>query len=121
MENSYYNAFMSKKEENTPFGKKLREARMTSGYTQEELAKLSGVSRRMIVHYETYGKKPDIDKIKKIARVLRISADHLIGISETTKSKKLDDLSYKVMKKVRIIEKLPARDQNTVFSLINAL
>ena len=70
---------------------------------------------------ELHAKKPDIDKIKKLAKSLDISVDCLIGISETGKKKKQEDLSYKIMKKVRIIEKLPTRDRNTIFSLINAL
>jgi transcriptional regulator with XRE-family HTH domain len=105
------------------FSYNLREMRRKKGYTQAELAKISGVSRRAIVHYEKYANRPSIDKVKKLADALETSDDELLGIKRKSKSKKnkSEDVSYKIMKKVRIIEKLPLRDQNAIFRLINSL
>lgn len=105
------------------FGINLKTIREKKGYTQTKLAEISGVSRRAIVHYENHAKKPAFDKVKKLAEALEISIDELFGIanSPVKNKKKNEDLSYKIMKKVRIIEELPTRDQTTIFSLINAL
>lgn len=104
------------------FGQRLKELRRKKGLTQAELAKVSGMSRRMIVHYESYVKMPPTDKIKKIAEAIGVSSDDLIGIQKiSSKNKKRTELSYKLMKKFKIIEELPTREQNTIFSLINAL
>lgn len=102
-------------------GKNLRKLRKEKGYTQAQLAEISGVSRRVIVHYENYIKKPVFENVKKIAEALEISMDDLVGKFESERTKKHEDVSYKIMKKVRVIEKLPTRDQNTIFSLINSM
>lgn len=104
------------------FGQRLKELRQKKGLTQAELAEASGMSRRMIVHYESYVKMPPTNKIKKIAEAMGVSSDDLIGIQKSSsKNKKEPELSYKLMKKLKVVEELPTRDQNTIFSLINAL
>ena len=75
----------------------------------------------MIGHYETQVKRPSIDKVKKLADALNISADSLMDFPESSKKHSKNDLSYKIMKKVRLVENLPARDRNAVFQLINSL
>lgn len=117
----YYNVFMSAEANIIHFGKRLKEARTACGYTQEQLADITGISRRMIVHYESHAKKPDIEKIRKIARSLNVSADYLLSVAVPNPKKKRDDLPFKIMKKVRVIEKLPLKDQNAIFQFINSL
>jgi len=118
MEKTWYNGFMNN--ENI-LAKNLRKTRKGKGYTQAQLAEISGVTRKVIVHYENYVKKPVFENIRKIADALDISMDELTGKTESKKPKKQEDLSFSIMKKVRIIEKFPTRDQNVVFSLIKSL
>ena len=104
------------------FGKRLKNIRRERGYTQAQLAELTGISRRAIVHYETQVKRPPLEKVKKIAEVLKISVDVLLDVSTPSKKqRKTEKASYRVMKKVRLIEKLPKRDQDMIFTLINTL
>ena len=112
---------MNTKAPNSNFGKNLRNARKQKGYTLAKLAEISGISKRMIGHYETQVKKPSLDKIKKLAGALNISVIELIEDSNSKVKKTQSDISYKIMKKVRVIEELPTRDQNVIFSLINSL
>ena len=123
MEIACYNIYMESPNNINNFSSNLREMRRKKGYTQAKLAELSGVSRRAIVHYEKHATRPSIEKVKKIADALEISDDELLGIKRKPKSKKKpsEEVSYKIMKKVRIIEQLPTRDQNMIFSLINSL
>ena len=121
MESLCYNIFMKTDETFTELSQRLRDIRKEKGYTQIKLAKISGVSRRMIGHYETNVIRPSIDKVKKLAETLDVSLDELLGITPKKKKKKEEDVSYKIMKKVRVIEELPTRDQNMIFSLINSL
>ena len=102
-------------------GKNLRELRRIKGYTQAQLAEMCGLTRRIIVHYENYAKDPVFENVKKIAEALDVSIDELSGKAVSDKYKKQDDVSYKIMKRVRVIEKLPKRDQDMIFSLINSL
>jgi transcriptional regulator with XRE-family HTH domain len=103
------------------FGRNLRAIRRKKGLTQAQLARNAGISRRMIGHYETQVKRPSIDKVKKIAQALNISDNELLGIVPAKKNRNDYDLSFKLMKKLHIVEKLPVRDQKVVFSLINSL
>jgi transcriptional regulator with XRE-family HTH domain len=118
MKTIWYNHFMN---EGIILAKNLKRLRKKKGYTQAQLAEIADVSRRVIVHYENYIKKPVFENVKKIAEALDVSMDELVGHVEAGKTKKTEDASYKIMKKVRIIEKLPLRDQNAVFHFINSL
>ena len=105
---------------NEVFSINLRDIRRKKGYTQIKLSEISGVSQRVIDHYEKYVKRPSIDNVKKLADSLGVTDEELLG---TTKNKpgKAEDVSFKIMKKVRVIEKLPVRDQNAIFHFINSL
>jgi len=110
---------METKKQYTTFGRNLKRLREKNGYTQTKLAELAGVTQRVIEYYEKYAKRPSFDKVKKIANALGVPEEKLLG--ETFKKSEKQGLSYKIMRKVRVIEELSTRDQNTVFSLINAL
>ena len=103
----------------SPFGKRLKEMRQARGLTQIELAKIVGGTQKMITHYENRVKFPPVDMIPKLAKALKVSTDELLGIKplkdgEFTKNKNL-------MRRFTIVSKLPLRDQRSIFSFINAL
>jgi transcriptional regulator with XRE-family HTH domain len=113
---------MKSNKPNNIFGENLRRIRKKKGLTQIELAELSGISRRVIGHYETQAVRPSIEKTKLIAKALGVSDNELLGITkEISQNKSYEDVSFKIMKKVRIVEKLPVRDQKAIFRLINSL
>ena len=60
------------------FGKKLKQARIESGLSQEQLADKIGVSRSAIAKWETDKGMPDIDNLKAISQLLNISIDYLL-------------------------------------------
>jgi transcriptional regulator with XRE-family HTH domain len=113
---------MNKKVENTNVGKNLRLIRKSKGYTLDRLSAISGISKRMISHYETQVKRPSIEKINMLADALGVSIDELMIYGEHTKSSKSDTrLSYKILKKVRVIEELSEREQKAIFQFINTI
>lgn len=59
--------------------KKYREAR---GFTQAELAKLSGVSTRMIQNYESGKSRPRFDASEKLAAALGVQITDLMGSND---------------------------------------
>ncbi len=125
MKNLCYNNFMKTKEMKLlgmEFGERLRKIRREKGFTQEHLAKLSNTSQRMIAHYESHIKRPPLDKIKDFADALNVTVEYLLGTTELNKEqKKKEQVSYSIMKRVKVIEKLPVRDQKAIFRLINSL
>jgi hypothetical protein len=74
----------------------------------------------MIAHYEnTPDAQPPADVLAAIARALRVSADELLGIAPLS-----DDVSsaaYRLRKRLRKVEELPADDQKTVLKIVDAL
>ena len=57
----------------------LREARKLSGMTQKEVAEKVGIARSTYALYETGERSPDVEVVKKLAEVLNVSGDYLIG------------------------------------------
>jgi transcriptional regulator with XRE-family HTH domain len=60
------------------FNERLKKFRENKGLTQEQLAKLSGLSTRMIQNYEK-GSRPQFENAKKLAAALEISVYELLG------------------------------------------
>ena len=101
------------------FGERLKRCRQARGLTQGELAQKCGVSQRMVRHYESRAKFPPIDLLPKLAKALRVSTEELLGL----KNFKDEDLarSRKLMRRFKIVESFPLRDQRMIFSMINTV
>lgn len=61
---------------------RLTKARITSGYTQNEIAELLGCGRVTITNYESGRRNPDIDTLVKLSQYYNVSADYLLGLSD---------------------------------------
>ena len=61
------------------FNERLKELREKNNLTQEQLAKISGVSSRMIQRQEYGTSRPRLDAAEKIAKALNVSTDELLG------------------------------------------
>lgn len=57
----------------------LKSLRKAMGLSQYDLAKMLNVERSTIAKYETGDRYPDIETLCKIADVLNISTDELLG------------------------------------------
>ena len=69
------------------FGKRLRELRKENGYTIEQFADMVGISKSALGYYENDKRMPDIEILARIANVLNVNADYLIGRTNTTARK----------------------------------
>lgn len=59
-------------------GKKLKDARMRSGFTQESVAKKVNVSRQTISNWENEKSYPDIISVIELSNLYSISLDELL-------------------------------------------
>ncbi len=59
------------------FSQKVRDARTLLKLNQEELARLTGVSARAVVSYETTSTRPRASTLRKLAEALQVSVDYL--------------------------------------------
>lgn len=95
------------------FGKRLLEARKRKGVSQEDIAKDLGTKGPVIGRYERDEMKPSIDVAAKMAELLDVSLDYLVGKTDVL-------LDGKVLNRIIEIQKLNTEEQKTVFSLLDA-
>ena len=61
-------------------GKRIRQARMTAGFTQEHVAESVGVSRTAVTRWETGEIEPKLDHLAALAQLFGVTSDHLLGL-----------------------------------------
>jgi len=66
------------------FGEKLRAARETKGYTQQQVADYMQIDKSTYCGYETGKRQPDVQKIKQLTKILGISGDDLLETGHAT-------------------------------------
>lgn len=63
------------------FGRRLREARIASGLTQQSAADAFGISLRGYCRWEKGEREPNFSALVSIAETLNVSIDHLLGLA----------------------------------------
>ena len=102
----------------TPFAERLVSIRKARGITQRELAKLAGITHRIVAGYETVIKNPTPDAVVRIAKALRVSTDELMGHKAVKIS---DEVNRRIVKKAKILAELPPRYQKEALDYIELL
>lgn len=99
---------------------KLRELRKTRGLTQQQLADKVGVLNVSISNYERGTQMPDILTLTKIANVLGVSTDVLLGLNDP-----IDEADAPQTLEARIlasgIDKLPKAQREQALNVIKAM
>lgn len=67
----------------TDFRARLKATRELRGLTQLELGKLAGLPATTISHFESGSRKPSFDNLRRLTRLLAVSTDYLIGITDS--------------------------------------
>lgn len=65
----------------TIISERLQHLRLTHGYTQTELARTVGVTRRAVYAWE-HDKCPEIPHLIQLAQFYQVSIDYLLGVDE---------------------------------------
>lgn len=98
------------------FGKRLVSLRKEAGYTQVDLAKELAVSQRMISYYEGHSDFPPSNLLPKLAEVLNVTTDELLGLKPIRQSKKPDS---RLKRRFQQIEKLPVSKRRQLVQVID--
>lgn len=64
------------------FNENLKDARERKGLSQKDVAESIGVAKSTYSLYESGNREPNVQTIKKIADILNVSADNLLGLNE---------------------------------------
>jgi transcriptional regulator with XRE-family HTH domain len=94
------------------FGKRLGEVRKDRKLSQEDLAKKLDMQGAVIGRYERDEVKPSIEVAARIAQVLGVSLDYLVGNTDML-------LEADVIKKIQEIQKLPEKDRDHLFYVVD--
>lgn len=101
----------------TDFGARLTALRKAAGFTQVELAAELGTTQRMIAYYESRAEKAPAALLPKMAAVLGVSADELLGIRPMRKVRKPDT---QMQRRLQRIEKLDPKARRQIIQLLDA-
>ena len=82
------------------FGERLKKVRKEKGITQLKLAQLSGVAQSSISACELGKSQPSVEITKKLAKVLGVSVDYLLGRTDTPNLPSLEEIMSSFNKKL---------------------
>ena len=105
------------------FAENVAKYRKKKGFSQYDLADLSGISRRMIGHYESKGIIPPANRLQALADSLEIPVYKLFKQPEAEQAPEtaLADIDPRSVKKLRDILSLPAGDRNDLYRILNKM
>jgi transcriptional regulator with XRE-family HTH domain len=95
------------------FGKRLLEARKKKGISQEELAAKLGTKGPAIGRYERDEMKPSIEAATKMAKILGVSLDWLVGNTDI-------ELDTATLNRIQDINKLSPKDKELVYEFLDS-
>lgn len=96
------------------FGDRMMQARKQKGLSREDMGQAIGTSGAIIGRYERNDMKPSIEIAAKIAQVLGISLDYLVGNA----SLEIKDKS--MTERLESIAKMPVSKKDELFNVIDA-
>jgi transcriptional regulator with XRE-family HTH domain len=100
-------------------GARLTELRKAAGLTQVELAHLVGENQQNIAFWERSDKPPRSDVLPKMARVLGVTVEHLLGISPIAERR--PGPVGKTQKIFEEVARLPRSQQDKIVEIVAAL
>lgn len=89
-------------------GKRIRQARVLAGLTQEQLAEKIGISRTAVVRWEAAETEPTLEHLIALTELLHVSADYLLGIDGNHHNQVPDiliDMEAKLNQIIKTIQK----------------
>jgi transcriptional regulator with XRE-family HTH domain len=95
------------------FGKRLTQARKKKSISQEELATQLNTKGPVIGRYERDEMKPSIEAATKMAQLLEVSLDWLVGTTDM-------ELDTNTLNRIQDIDKLNQKDKELVFEFLDS-
>lgn len=99
------------------FGERLAQLRKSAGYTQVEFAAETEITQRMVAYYEAPGAQPPAHLLPRMAQVLGVSVDTLLGLEQPRRTKKL--ATNRLERRLLEIEKLDPKAKRQITQLLD--
>jgi len=96
--------------------------RREKGLTQVEMAELLGVSQSVVSDYERGALRLHGELIAKVAEILSVSADEILGLEAKHGASKAQGAATnrRLLRRIQQIDNLPKRDQEALLRTIDA-
>jgi transcriptional regulator with XRE-family HTH domain len=102
-------------------GERLRELRKRQGMSQAELAAELGLNQTAVSDYETGAARIHAAMLAALARVLRTSADEILGLSPTRTARAASPApDRRFLRRLERLHQLSRRDQQALLGTIDA-
>lgn len=104
---------------NINFAECLKEARKLSGLSQQAIADKLGISNQAYSRWETGKFEPNLESLKKLAKVLNTSPNYLLGYNQTESIAKAIPQENTFPKRLRELRKLANLTQKEMAEALN--
>lgn len=94
------------------FGERLAQVRKKKNISKDDLAKMLNTKGPVIGRYERDEMKPSIEAASKMADILEVSLDYLVGKAD-------EHLDKTTLNRILEVQKLPDEKKNFVFNMID--
>lgn len=101
------------------FALRLARARKARGLSQRDFARRLGISQRMVAYYEGQSEYAPTHLLPKIAEVLSISIEDLLGMRQIPSEPV--DIDVRILRRIQKIQQLPAGTKRAVLKVIDDL
>ena len=105
-------------------GDRIRRYRLAKGLTQVRFGELVGIAQRTVTYYELKGTSPPPAILVKMADVLEVSTDLLLGrkkVAAPGKGHIEKPTDVRRLRHLQRLEALPLNDRKALFRIIDAL
>ena len=99
-------------------GERLARLRKERGVTQVEMAELLGVSQGNVSDYERGELRLHGELLVKLARVLKVSADEILGLEKSPPARAPRD--RRLLRRLQDLDKLSKRDRGALMRTLDA-
>ena len=105
---------------NAVFGARLAKLRKDAGVSQVELAKKLGLTQSVVSRFEKGHRRMYDDMIAATAKILGVTPNDILGVGpcKTVKPEEAS-LAKRLVQRLKIIETMPRRSQETVLDLLD--
>jgi len=100
------------------FGERLAQLRKTAGYTQVEFAAEVDITQRMVAYYEAPNAQAPAHLLPKIAQVLGVSVDVLLGLSEQRNPERI--ATNRLKRRLLEIDKFDPKAKRQITQLLDS-
>lgn len=98
----------------------LKNLRNQSNMSQEELAKLLGISRSAVSSYENGTRSPNNELLVKMANIFNVSTDYLLGLTISYNTDSEYDLIFSEIRSLLETSDLSDKQKNEILSEVKS-